>query len=211
MKSAMTAAIGAMVRGDLRAAGEQTDTHTGCAIRAHPRCVNQISLVCPVAFRPELVQASFVRCFASLFYTYRKFLHNASGERRKAGLLYHFNMEAFIKSVPGENAEYMRVLQQTQMFNEFVYERESTRSDDSSIKLFDEIILSKRNRGKAAIFSKSGMWSTNACYMAGKKKLTMTDTSFLSDKSDHLWRSALATAQNSRLPGDYRQIVTRSK
>jgi len=131
----------------------------GCGTRAHSHCVGQIVLVCPRAFRPDQVRAAFVRCFASLFFTYRKYLHPAAGERRKAGLLYHFNMEAFMRSVPGENAEYMRMLRETQAFNQFVHERESKRAEDPSVKLFDEIILSKRNRSRTSMFSKSSRLS----------------------------------------------------
>ncbi|KAK4943634.1 hypothetical protein LTR66_014588 [Elasticomyces elasticus] len=164
----------------------------GCALCAHPRCVSSVVLPCPPAFRADAVHAAFVRCFASLFYTYRRFLQPASGDRRKAGLLYHFNMEGFMKGIPHENAEYLSMLRQTQAFNEFIHERESTRPDDPSIKLFDEVILSKKNRGRTSLFSKSS-------------------TNFLSDTSDHLWRSAAATPPNSRFPGDYRQVVSRSE
>ncbi len=149
----------------------------------HFRCLAAVCLVCPIAFRADQVRAAFVRCFASLFYTYRRFLHPASGDRRKAGLLYHFNMDQFLRSVPHGDSEYMHLLRQTQAFNEFIHEREAARAEDPSIKLFDEIILSKRNRGKQSFFSKSS-------------------TGFLSDTSDHLWRSALATPPTSRLPGD---------
>lgn len=76
--------------------------------------------------------------------------------------------------------------------NEFIHERETTRSDDPAIKLFDEVILAKRNRGKSSFFHKSKV-------------------DFLSDTTDHLWRSAAATPPNSRFPGDYRSIISRSK
>ncbi|KAJ9642354.1 hypothetical protein H2199_004734 [Coniosporium tulheliwenetii] len=163
---------------------------SGCNVSAHGRCAAQICLVCPVAFNAEQVRAAFVRCFASLFYTYRRFMHPASGDRKKAGLIYHFNMDGFLKSMPHENAEYTQMLQQTQAFNEFIHERETKRSDDPSIKLFDQIILSKKNRGGRSFFSKSS-------------------TDFLSDTSDHLWRTAAATPPNARFPGDYRTIITR--
>ena len=58
--------------------------------------------------------------------------------------------------------------------------------------LFDQVILSKRNRGRTSMFSKS-------------------KTNFLSDSSDHLWRSAAANPPKGRFPGDYRTIVTRGK
>lgn len=112
-------------------------------------------------------------------------MHPASGVSKKQGLIYHFNMDNFLRSVPHGDSEYMHMLRQTQAFNEFISERESTRAEDPSIKLFDEIILSKRNRGRTSLFSKS-------------------DTAFLSDTSDHLWRSAAATPPSSRFPGDVR-------
>lgn len=63
--------------------------------------------------------------------------------------------------------------------------------------LFDEIILSKRNRGRSSIFSGRSM------------------TDFLSDTSNHLWRTASATSfgggsrsQNS-MSGDYSRLVSR--
>ena len=34
-------------------------------------------------------------------------------------------------------------------------------------------------------------------------------TSFLTDTSDHLWRSAIASPPSARVPGDYRQIISR--
>ena len=156
---------------------------SSCGITVHHWCLEAVCLPCPAAFRADQVRAAFVRCFASLFYTYRRFLHPASGDRRKAGMIYHFGMDQFLKSVPHGDSEYMNMLRETQAFNEFIHERESTRAEDPSIKLFDEIILSKRNRGRTSFFSKS-------------------NTSFLTDTSDHLWRSASATPPNTRFPGD---------
>ncbi|KAK2748750.1 hypothetical protein FQN57_000331 [Myotisia sp. PD_48] len=151
------------------------------------------------SFHPSQIRAAFVRCFASLLYTYKKFLRPATGEQKKNGLTYHFQMDAFLKSLPHEHAAYMSVLQQTQGFNEFIGERERTKpkAKDPSITLFDEIILSKRNRGRSSIFS--GRMTTD----------------FLSDSSDHLWRSASATSHPSSsrrdisTSGDWKTIVTR--
>ncbi|KAL8829335.1 MAG: hypothetical protein Q9170_006219 [Blastenia crenularia] len=164
---------------------------SGCAINAHARCAQQICLVCPAAFHPEQVRAAFVRCFASLFYTYRKFLQPATGDQKKAGMLFNFNMNGFLRSLPHETADYTSVLQQTQAFNEFIHERESKAANDPSILLFDQIILSKRNRGRTSMFSKSKI-------------------DFLSNTSDHLWRSAAATPPQGKFPGDYTSIVTRT-
>ncbi len=88
--------------------------HPGCRMTAHGRCSEQICLVCPVAFHPGQIQAAFVRCFASLLYTYRKFLQPATGDQRRAGKLYHFNMDGFLRSIPRESTQYMHMLQQTQ-------------------------------------------------------------------------------------------------
>lgn len=81
---------------------------------SHARCAEHIGLVCPVAFDAEQVRAAFVRCFASLLYTYRKFLHPATADFRKNGKAYRFNMDGFVRSIPRENAQYMQMLQQTQ-------------------------------------------------------------------------------------------------
>jgi hypothetical protein len=105
-------------------------------------------------------------------------------------MIYKFKMDEFLKSMPHENGEYMAMLQQTQGFNEFIHERETKRSDDPEVKLFDEIILAKRNRGKTSFFSKSKV-------------------DFLTDKTDHLWRTAAANPPSSRFPGDYRSIISR--
>jgi hypothetical protein len=87
---------------------------TGCGLYAHGRCAPQICLVCVSAFHPEQIRAAFARCFASLFYTYRKFLQAPTGDQKKSGMLYRFNTDNFIKSLPHENANYVAMLQQTQ-------------------------------------------------------------------------------------------------
>jgi hypothetical protein len=87
---------------------------TGCKTVVHGRCASLICLVCPAAFHPEQIRAAFARCFASLLYTYKKFLQPANKEQKKAGMTYRFNMEAFLRSLPSDHAEYMTALQQTQ-------------------------------------------------------------------------------------------------
>lgn len=164
---------------------------SGCGANAHPRCTQHVYVICPAAFHPDQVRAALVRCFASLFYTYRKYLQPATSDQKKVGMLYRFNMDGFLRSLPHENADYMHVLQQTQGFNEFIHERETKPPQDPSIMLFDQVILSKRNRGRTSLFSKS-------------------KTDFLSDTSDHLWRSAAATPPKGKIPGDYRAIITRT-
>ena len=163
---------------------------TGCNITAHSRCLPQITNVCPSAFRPEQVRAAFARCFASLLYTYRRFLRPAKGEQKTNGMLFKFDMEGFQKSLPHDTAEYLAALSETQSFNEFIHEVEVTKPDEPSIRLFDQIILSKKNRGRTSLFSKAS-------------------TDFLSDTRDHIWRTAQANPPNARFPGDYRTVIAR--
>lgn len=83
-------------------------------------------------------------------------------------------------------------------FNEFISDRErvNPKKKDPRITLFDEIVLSKRNRGRSSIFS-------------GR-----STTDFLSDTSNHLWRTASAASfaasrTQPNLSGDYTRVVTR--
>jgi len=85
-----------------------------CATVSHGRCLGQVSLVCPSAFYPDRVRAAFVRCFASLFYTYRKHLNRPTREQKNSGQLYGFDMDGFMKSLPHEHQEYIATLKQTQ-------------------------------------------------------------------------------------------------
>ena len=87
---------------------------SGCGTTVHNRCAHELFVVCPSAFYPEQVRAAFARCFASLFYTYRKYMQTPTTEQRKNGMIYRFNMNDFMRSLPHENADYIAVLQQTQ-------------------------------------------------------------------------------------------------
>ena len=87
----------------------------GCGIFSHTRCAQDICIVCPAAFHPEQIRAAFARCFAALFYTYRKFLAPANKDQKKAGLINSFSMDGFIRSLPHENGLYVKeVLKETQ-------------------------------------------------------------------------------------------------
>lgn len=138
---------------------ERTDegvyTCSACHVIAHSRCLHEINLPCAHCFFPDQVRAAFVRCFASLFFTYRKYLGPPTSDGKKAGKLHRFNMDGFLKSMPQENSAYIQMMEQTQMFSEFIHDRESKPATDPSIKFFDEIIQSKKNRGKSGFFSRS--------------------------------------------------------
>lgn len=87
---------------------------TSCSTTAHGRCLGQCALVCPSAFHADRVRAAFVRCFASLFYTYRKYLGRPTKEQKNSGQLYGFDMDGFLKSLPHDQQEYTAMLKQTQ-------------------------------------------------------------------------------------------------
>jgi hypothetical protein len=87
---------------------------SSCTTVSHGRCLGQVSLVCPAAFHADRVRSAFVRCFASLFYTYRKYLGRPTREQKSSGQLYGFNMDGFLKSLPHEQHEYILMLKQTQ-------------------------------------------------------------------------------------------------
>ncbi|CAG8982430.1 hypothetical protein HYALB_00007109 [Hymenoscyphus albidus] len=164
---------------------------TSCNTCTHGRCVGQISLVCPSAFHADRVRAAFVRCFSSLFYTYRRFLGRPNRDQKNSGQIYGFDMAGFIRSLPGDQQEYINMLKQTQAFNEFVHERETSPLNAPNIQIFDNIILAKRSRGRGSLFS------------------SKAKPSFLEDTSDHLWRSAAVPTPNSKFPGDYKTVVSR--
>ena len=182
---------------------------TSCSTVSHGRCLGQVSLVCPSAFHADRVRAAFVRCFASLFYTYRKYLGRPTREQKSSGQIYGFDMEGFLKSLPHEQQQYIAMLKQTQgrsftsifytfiliraAFNEFIHERETVPGENSQVRLFDSIIQAKKSRGRTSFFS---------------SKASRT-TAFLDDTSDHLWRSAAVPTPSAKFPGDYRSVVSR--
>jgi len=99
---------------DDRADSDGTYKCTGCSITAHGRCLGQISLICPSAFHSDRIRSAFVRCFASLFYTYRKYLKSPNKEQKTSGQFYSFDMDGFMRSLPSEQTEYTAMLKQTQ-------------------------------------------------------------------------------------------------
>ena len=130
---------------------------SGCSINIHGRCIPQVSLPCPASFFPDQIRATFVRCFASLFYTHKKFIHTITSYEEKRvnpGLARKFDTQGMIRSLGGpgyEHAEYITMLDETQMWHEFIGEREvnpSTLGEEARqrIALFDAIILAKRGR-----------------------------------------------------------------
>jgi hypothetical protein len=87
---------------------------TACKTLSHGRCLGVVSLVCPEAFHADRVRAAFVRCQASLLYTYRKHLGRPSKQQKSNGQLYAFDMDGFIKSLPHEQQAYVSMMRDTQ-------------------------------------------------------------------------------------------------
>lgn len=87
---------------------------SACKTLAHGRCLGYVSLVCPDAFHVDRVRAAFVRCQASLLYTYRKHLGRPSKQQKSNGQLYSFDMDGFIRSLPYEQQEYATMMRETQ-------------------------------------------------------------------------------------------------
>lgn len=203
---------------------------SGCGTIVHGRCAPQISIVCSSAFYPDQIRAAFARCFASLFFTYRKYLRVPSSQQRKSGLSYKFNMDEYVRSLPQDVAEYTGALRETQAFNEFISEREiaSPSADVAcNIRLFDAIILAKRDRGKPTMsmsrlnssLAKHNPFASRSSSSAQPAFLSQSSSSkpehFLQDTTEHLWRTATAPITSSTALGEaargreYREVVSR--
>lgn len=108
------------------------------------------------------------------------------------------------------------MMRDTQAFNEFIHERESQPATTPAIRLFDEILLAKKSRGRPGLSSGLSRLSTirishGASSMPG---LTIPNRhtrvpSYLGDTSDHLWRTASVPMPSAKFPGEYRAVVTR--
>ncbi|KAJ3570356.1 hypothetical protein NPX13_g5753 [Xylaria arbuscula] len=197
---------------DERSEGEGCYKCSGCGTISHGRCLGCVSLVCPIAFNTDKIRAAFVRCHASLLYTYRKHLGRPSKEQRNNGQLYAFDMNGFIRSLPYDQQEYATMMKDTQAFNEFIHSRETQPPTNSDIRLFDEIILAKKARGKPGLTTGLSRLSTIRAshgISSGLPSKANKPTSYLTDNSDHLWRTASVPMPNAKFPGDYRSVITR--
>ncbi|ROV95124.1 hypothetical protein VSDG_05804 [Cytospora chrysosperma] len=199
---------------DDRSEGDGLFKCRGCGCLAHNRCLGFVCLVCPVAFHADRVRAAFVRCFASLLYTYRKYMGRPNKQQKESGQLFAFDMNGFIRSLPYDQQEYAVMMRDTQAFNEFIHEREKLPASNVDVRLFDEILVAKKARGRPQLSAGLSRLSTlraNHGALAGgfgpsrQPKLT----GFLADTSDHIWRTAAVPVPNANFQGDYRSIVTR--
>ncbi|KOS23233.1 DENN domain-containing protein [Escovopsis weberi] len=215
---------------DEKAEGDGFYKCGACKTVSHGRCLGFASLVCPEAFRVDRVRAAFVRCLASLLYTYRKYLGKPSKQQKENGQLFAFDMEGFIKSLPYEQQDYAIMMRDTQAFNEFIHDREMKPQPEESIRLFDEIIMAKKARGRSAIPSGLSRLSTIRASHASSWNLTPPGRggssnsssgggslssgngrapAYLTDMSEHIWRTASVPLPKGSFPGEYRSVVTR--
>ncbi|OAA55950.1 hypothetical protein SPI_08157 [Niveomyces insectorum RCEF 264] len=201
-----------------RSDGEGLYRCAGCKCVAHNRCLGFVSLVCPEAFNADKVRAAFVRCMASMFYTYRKFLGRPSKDQKANGQLYAFDINGFIRSLPYEQQEYVTMLRNTQAFNEFIHERETRPPSHTEIRLFDEIILAKKARGRPGLGGFGGGLSrlstikashgiSPGLLSAGSRPTRIPP--YLGDTSDHIWRTASVPVPSAKFPGEYHAVTTR--
>ncbi|KAL2884635.1 DENN domain-containing protein [Ceratocystis lukuohia] len=201
-------------------AHDRSMTCSICEEKSEGDGIFKCSGLCPDAFHPDRIRAAFVRCFASLLYTYRKYMGRPSKDQRNHGQLYAFDLDGFIKSLPFEQQEYVVMLRGTQGFNEFIHERERTPTADPAIRLFDEIILAKKGRGRpglttgisrlSVIRASHGISSLGSGMGGSSSRNNVRIPSFLGDTRDHIWRTASVTASHAKFPGDYHTVVTRT-
>jgi len=191
---------------------------SGCGFVVHGQCASQISIVCPAAFYPDQIRAAFARCFASLFYHYRRFLQPIpTPQQQKRGALYSFDYESFIRSLPMDQAAYIGMLKETQAFNEFIAQREQhSPSSSPSVALFDAMIMAKRNRSGRLRSSIPSFGLRRNPFTARPPPRSPSSTDVLSDTSSHQWRiiATPASAERAELGAaakgrDYHDIVTR--
>ncbi|KHO02011.1 dDENN domain protein [Metarhizium album ARSEF 1941] len=198
---------------------------TSCKTVAHGRCLGQVSLVCPEAFHPDRVRAAFVRCLASLLYTYRRHLGRPTKQQKSNGQMYAFDMDGFIRSLPYDQQEYAAMMRDTQgkstryPFNEFIHSRETTAASDPSVRLFDEILMAKKARGRPGLPSGLSRLSTiRQSHGASVSPLGLANGSraasskapvYLTNTSDHIWRTASVPLPKGNFPGEYRSVITR--
>ncbi|MBE3048074.1 hypothetical protein IMZ48_37315 [Candidatus Bathyarchaeota archaeon] len=113
------------------------------------------------------------------------------------------------------------------MFNEFVHERENLPASDDSIKLFDEILIAKKARGRpnlanglsrlsvirashgASVGGPGGGGGLLGRHASRASKPSNNNNSYLTDNGDHIWRTASVPVPNAKFPGDYRTVVSR--
>ena len=104
-------------------------------------------------------------------------------------------------------------------FNEFIYEREKAPASSAKVRLFDEVILAKKSRGRVSFSSErlsrlSTIRLSHGASNMQSRGMTMPAKhhkapSYLMDDSDHIWRTASVPVPVAKFPGEYLEVVTR--
>lgn len=103
-------------------------------------------------------------------------------------------------------------------FNEFIHDRETKPATDAEIRLFDEVILAKKARGRPGISSGLSRLSTiraahgstgNSWGLSSQSRSSSKPPTYLSDITDHIWRTASVPLPKGNFPGEYHSVITR--
>ena len=141
----------------------------------------------------------------------------ADAAQRKSGLREKLNVEAWMRSLPPDHAEYMSFLKETQAFDGFVNERETqTVSTSDSIALFDALMAAKKTRSKG-VRSSIAVTLGGRNPFAGRSHGGGVPAEHLSDSASHVWRVVSAPHSSARAElgagekgREYRDIVSRT-
>lgn len=104
-------------------------------------------------------------------------------------------------------------------FNEFIHDREMKPATEPSLRLFDEIIMAKKARGRpglaaglsrlSTIRQSHGASANVSSFVPPSRSSKMP--SYLGDTSEHIWRTAsVPLPKGGQLPDNYRTIITRT-
>jgi hypothetical protein len=103
-------------------------------------------------------------------------------------------------------------------FNEFFHERERQSPSAPAVRLFDEIIAAKKARGRPTLSGLSRLSTIRMSHGASDMVPGLGTPppgraakvpGFLSDTTEHMWRTASVPLPNAKFPGDYRAVTTR--
>lgn len=103
-------------------------------------------------------------------------------------------------------------------FNEFIHDRETHPAAEPSIRLFDEVIMAKKARGRPGLAAGLSRLSTirqshgataNASSFSAPSR-SGKPPSYLGDTTDHIWRTASVPLPKGNFPGEYHAIISRT-
>ena len=116
---------------------------------AHSSCTADISLPCsPYAFDGDKIRGAVCRLWSHLLGGYQSCLQKGK-HLENGSYATLFNSGKFLKTKPRESQSYISTLIITQIFQQFIDDQCSS-ADTYSIKLFDNIVASKRLWGREA-------------------------------------------------------------